>query len=117
MKGNIENSVKEDQPQSSTGQSELRDVCIKYKSIVAAATPDLSWELCGLQSQVEGLMWLSSNQSNKEDTQSIDNILSNSRVSKTESTPGLHTENFSPKGKACTKTSDSRVQSVQKKSQ
>ena len=113
MKGNIDSTPKEDQPQSSTGQSDLRELCIKYKSILAAAKPDLSWELCGLQSQVEGLMWLSSNQSSNEDTQSIDNVLSNSRISITESNLSLHSSLDKTEGKTCTKTSDSRVQSVQ----
>ena len=71
MKGNIEDTPKEAQPQSSTGQSELREVCIKYKNMDVAAAPDLSWELCGLQSLVEGLMWLLSNQTQDEDHQSI----------------------------------------------
>ena len=70
MKGNIEDTPKEAQPQSSTGQSELREVCIKYKNMDVAAAPDLSWELCGLQSLVEGLMWLLSNQTQDEDHQS-----------------------------------------------
>ena len=67
MKGNIKDTPKEAQPQSSTGQSELREVCIKYKNMDVAAAPDLSWELCGLQSLVEGLMWLLSNQTKDED--------------------------------------------------
>ena len=71
MEGNIEDSPKEAQPQSSTGQSELREVCIKYINMFAAAAPDLSWELCGLQSLIEGLMWLLSNQTQGEDYQSI----------------------------------------------
>ena len=70
MKGNIEDTPKEAQPQSSTGQSELREVCIKYKNMDVAAAPDLSWELCGLQSLAEGLMWLLSNQTQDEDHQS-----------------------------------------------
>ena len=70
MKGNIEDTPKEAQPQSSTGQSELREVCIKYKNMDVAASPDLSWELCGLESLVEGLMWLLSNQTRNEDCQS-----------------------------------------------
>ena len=66
MKGNIENTPKDDQPSRSTGQSDLRDVCIKFNNIVASAKPDLSWELCELQSLVEGLMWLLSNQTQSE---------------------------------------------------
>ena len=66
MKGNIENTPKEDQPSRSTGQSDLRDACIKFNNIVASAKPDLSWELCELQSLVEGLMWLLSNQTQNE---------------------------------------------------
>ena len=69
MKGNTEDTPKEAQPQSSTGQSEFREVCIKYKNMDVAAAPDLSWELCGLQSLVEGLMWLLSNQTQDEDHQ------------------------------------------------
>ena len=69
MEGNIKDTPKEAQPQSSTGQSELREVCIKYNNTVVAAAPDLSWELCGLQSLVEGLMWLLSNQTQNEDHQ------------------------------------------------
>ena len=68
MKGNIEDTPKEAQPQSSTGQSELREVCIKYNNTVVAAAPDLSWEPCGLQSLVEGLMWLLSNQTDHQST-------------------------------------------------
>ena len=66
MKGNIENTPKEDQPSRSTGQSDLRDACIRFNNIVASAKPDLSWELCELQSLVEGLMWLLSNQTQNE---------------------------------------------------
>ena len=77
MKGNIEDTPKEAQPQSSTGQSELREVCIKYKNMDVAAAPDISWELCGLQSLVEGLMWLLSNQTQDGDHQSTGVIASN----------------------------------------
>ena len=80
MKGNIEDTPKEAQPQSSTGQSELREVCIKYDNTVVAAAPDLSWELCGLQSLVEGLMWLLSNQTQDEDHQNIKNITSGHNI-------------------------------------
>ena len=80
MKGNIEDTPKEAQPQSSTGQSELREVCIKYKSMDVAAAPDLSWELCGLQSLVEGLMWLLSNQTQDENRQNIKNITSGHNI-------------------------------------
>ena len=66
MKGNIENTPKEDQPSRSTGQSDLRDACIKFNNIVASAKPDLSWELCELQSLIEGLMRLLSNQTQNE---------------------------------------------------
>ena len=76
MKGNIEDTPKEAQPQSSTGQSELREVCVKYKNMDVAAAPDLSWELCGLQSLVEGLMWLLSNQTQDGDHQSTGIIAS-----------------------------------------
>ena len=82
MKGNIEDTPKEAQPQSSTGQSELREVCIKYKSMDVAAAPDLSWELCGLQSLVEGLMWLLSNQTQDEDHQSTEIITSSPNINK-----------------------------------
>ena len=76
MKGNIENTPKEKQPQSSTGQSDLREVCIKYINLVASATPDLSWELCGLRSQLEGLMRLSSNQTQEQDIKIAQSIAS-----------------------------------------
>ena len=76
MKGNIENTPKKDQPQSSTGQSDLREVCIKYINLVASATPNLSWELCGLRSQVEGLMRLSSNQTQEQDSQIAQGVAS-----------------------------------------
>ena len=82
MKGNIEDTPKEAQPQSSTGQSELREVCIKYKNMDVAAAPDLSWELCGLQSLVEGLMWLLSNQTQDEDHQSTGIITSSPNINK-----------------------------------
>ena len=82
MKGNIEDTPKEAQPQSSTGQSELREVCIKYNNTVVAAAPDLSWEPCGLQSLVEGLMWLLSNQTQDEDHQSIGIIASSPNISR-----------------------------------
>ena len=82
MKGNIEDTPKEAQPQSSTGQSELREVCIKYKNMDVAAAPDLSWELCGLQSLVEGLMWLLSNQTQDEDHQSTGIIASSPNINK-----------------------------------
>ena len=96
MKGNIEGTPKEAQPQSSTGQSELREVCINYKNMDVAAAPDLSWELCELQSLVEGLMWLLSNQTKDENRQNITsghNIIGNklSIVSK-ETTPNDKTE-------------------------
>ena len=82
MKGNIEDTPEEAQPQSSTGQSELREVCIKYKSMDVAAAPDLSWELCGLQSLVEGLMWLLSNQTQDEDHQNTEIITSSPNINK-----------------------------------
>ena len=82
MRGNIKDTPKEAQPQSSTGQSELREVCIKYKNTVVAAAPDLSWELCGLQSLVEGLMWLLSNQTQDEDHQSTGIIASSPNINR-----------------------------------
>ena len=82
MKGNIEDTPKEAQPQSSTGQSELREVCIKYKNMDVAAAPDLSWELCGLQSLVKGLMWLLSNQTQDEDHQSTEINASSPNINK-----------------------------------
>ena len=82
MKGNIEDTPKEAQPQSSTGQSELREVCIKYNNTVVAAAPDLRWELCGLQSLVEGLMWLLSNQTQDEDHQSTGIIASSPNINR-----------------------------------
>ena len=82
MKGNIKDTPKEAQPQSSTGQSELREVCIKYKNMDVAAAPDLSWELCGLQSLVEGLMWLLSNQTQDEDRQSTGIIASSPNINR-----------------------------------
>ena len=85
MKGNIEDTPKEAQPQSSTGQSELREVCIKYKVMDVVAAPDLSWELCGLQSLVEGLMWLLSNQTQVEDHQSTGIIASSPNISRDKS--------------------------------
>ena len=94
MKGNIEDTPKEAQPQSSTGQSELREVCIKYKNTVVAAAPDLSWELCGLQSLVEGLMWLLSNQTQDEDHQSTEIIVSSPNISRDK--PTLVPEEASP---------------------
>ena len=97
MKGNIEDTPKEAQPQSSTGQSELREVCIKYKNMDVAAAPDLSWELCGLQSLVEGLMWLLSNQTQDEDHQSTGIIASSSDVSGQKSS--LVSTKASPSGK------------------
>ena len=82
MKGNIEDTPKEAQPQSSTGQSELREVCIKYNNTIVAAAPDLSWELCGLQSLAEGLMWLLSNQTQDEDHQSTEIIASSPNINR-----------------------------------
>ena len=82
MKGNIEDTPKEARPQSSTGQSELREVCIKYKNMDVAAAPDLSWELCGLQSLVEGLMWLLSTQTQDEDHQSTEIIASSPDINR-----------------------------------
>ena len=82
MKGNIEETSKEAQPQSSTGQSELREVCIKYKNMDVAAAPDLSWELCGLQSLIEGLMWLLSNQTQDEDHQKTEIIASSPNINR-----------------------------------
>ena len=81
MKGNIEETPKEDHPQSSTGQSDLREVTIKYNTMVASAKPDLSWELCELQSLVEGLMWLLSNQTQDEDLQIFSSHAQNSNES------------------------------------
>ena len=78
MKGNIEDTPKEAQPQSSTGQSELREVCIKYSNMVATAAPDLSWELCGLQSLVEGLIRLVFNHTQDKDHQSTEIVTANS---------------------------------------
>ena len=103
MKGNIEDTPKEAQPQSSTGQSELREVCIKYKNMDVAAAPDLSWELCGLQSLVEGLMWLLSNQTQDEDHQSTGIIASSSDVSGQKSS--LVSTKASPSGKTNSTTS------------
>ena len=94
MKGNIEDTPKDTQPQSSTGQSELREVCIKYINMVASAAPDLSWELCGLQRLVEGLMWLLSNQT-QDDHHSTGNIASSMNM---KDKPSLvHDENKSTK--------------------
>ena len=103
MKGNIEDTPKEAQPQSSTGQSELREVCIKYKNMDVAAAPDLSWEPCGLQSLVEGLMWLLSNQTQDEDHQSTGIIASSSEVSGQKSS--LVSKEASPSGKTNSTTS------------
>ena len=97
MKGNIEDTPKEAQPQSSTGQSELREVCIKYKNMDVAAAPDLSWELCGLQSLVEGLMWLLSNQTQGEDYQSTGIIASSPNINKDK--PSLVHREASPNDK------------------
>ena len=94
MKGNIEDTPKEEQPQSSTGQSELREVCIKYNNTVVAAAPDLSWELCGLQSLVEGLMWLLFNQTQDEDHHSTGIIVSSAYVSRGK--PSLSPKEESP---------------------
>ena len=94
MEGNIEDTPKEAQPQSSTGQSELREVCIKYNSLDVAAAPDLSWELCGLQSLVEGLMWLLSNQTQDEDHQSTGIIASSPNFNRDK--PTLVPEEASP---------------------
>ena len=103
MKGNIEDTPKEAQPQRSTGQSEIREVCIKYKSMDVAAAPDLSWELCGLQSLVEGLMWLLSNQIRDEDHQSTGIIASSSDVSRQKSS--LVSKEASPSGETNSTTS------------
>ena len=103
MRGNIEDTPKEAQPQSSTGQSELREVCIKYKNTVVAAAPDLSWELCGLQSLVEGLMWLLSNQTRDEDHPSTGIIASSHDVSRQKSS--LVSKEASPSGETNSTTS------------
>ena len=95
MKGNIEDTPKESQPQGSTGQSELREVCIKYKNTVVAAAPDLSFPLCELQSRVEGLMWLLSNQTQDEDHQSTGMIASSPDVSKHKSSLVPYSGKFS----------------------
>ena len=94
MEGNIEDTPKEAQPQSSTGQSELREVCIRYNNTVVAAAPDLSWELCGLQSLVEGLMWLLSNQTQDEDHQSTGIIASSPNINRDK--PSLVPKEASP---------------------
>ena len=92
--GNIEDTPKEAQPQSSTGQSEVREVCIQYKNMYVAAAPDLSWELCGLQSLVEGLMWLLSNQTQDGDHQSTGIIASSPNINRDK--PSSVTEEASP---------------------
>ena len=97
MEGNIEDTPKEAQPQSSTGQSELREVCIKYNNTVVAAAPNLSWELCGLQSLVEGLMWLLSNITQDEDHQSTGIIASSPNFNRDK--PTLVPEEASPNDK------------------
>ena len=78
MEGNIEDTPKESHPQRSTGQSKLREVCIKYSNMVATAAPDLNWELCGLQSLVEGLIRLVFNQTQDNDQQSTEIVTSSS---------------------------------------
>ena len=53
-------------PQSSTGLAELREVSIKYVNVAGAIKKDSNWELCDLESQFKGLMWLLSEQTNSE---------------------------------------------------
>ena len=66
MKGNIQTASLGSIPQSSTGLTELRQVCIKYINMAGAVKEDSSWELCKLESQIEGLMGLLSEQTDCE---------------------------------------------------
>ena len=66
MKGNIQTASLDSIPQSSTGLTELREVCIKYINMAGAVKEDSTWELCKLESQIEGLMGLLSEQTDCE---------------------------------------------------
>ena len=82
MKGNIQTASLDSIPQSSTGLTELREVCIKYINMVGAVKEDSAWELCKLESQVEGLMGLLSEQTDCElshnvEVSNADSIVSN----------------------------------------
>ena len=61
MEENIVESLKLDPtklPSRSTGQSDLRDVCIRFINMTGAVGANKCWESCGIQSQVEGLLRL-----------------------------------------------------------
>ena len=63
MKGNIDTAPPETLPPCSTGQTDLREVCIKLNNITGVITPEKNWDFCDLQTQLEGLMWLLAEQS------------------------------------------------------
>ncbi len=54
MKGNIQTSSSETQPQSSTGISELREACIQYTRVTGAITINRKW--CVLQDDLHCLL-------------------------------------------------------------
>ena len=58
MDGNIETASPDSLPSCSTGQADLRDVCIKFINMTGAVKEDSEWERCELESQVEGLLRL-----------------------------------------------------------
>ena len=58
MKGNIITASPETLPSCSTGQADLREVCIRFINMTGLVTNCENWESCELQSQVEGLMRL-----------------------------------------------------------
>ena len=103
MKGNIETASLDSIPQSSTGLTELREVCIKYVNMAGAVKEDSTWELCKLESQVEGLMGLLSEQTDCE-------LSHNVRVSNADSIVSNQTANSS------TLTINTKTASVQEKS-
>ena len=58
MDGNIETASPDSLPSHSTGQADLRDVCIRFTNITGAIKEDEKWECCELEDQVEGLLRL-----------------------------------------------------------
>ena len=69
MKGNIDTAPRETQPRCSTGQAELKEGCIiRYTDIIGKITADKNWEISDINSQIECLMSLLSEQTQAKKT-------------------------------------------------
>ena len=91
MKGNIDTAATDSLPPCSTGQADLREVCIKFASMTGAITPNKQWDSCCLESQVEALIRLSVEQVQNE----VEEVSSSSRVTSSKKGSRSASENLS----------------------